>query len=332
VGIEEEKSQKSSIFYDFILTIFLEIFSILSYKMSNSSNSSNSGSEGNTKTSEPKPKKKQDSAKVHWCFVLNNYTEDNYTFIKNFFSSNSSNIWIIGKETGEEWWDDIEGHRHCISPAGTKHLQMYCAFKKKMRFTELKKILTSCHIQPCRGSKADNLRYCSKEGNFESNTRIPKPLKLYPPRDEWAKQVEKYALQEPDDRHVMFVSGEFCTGKTTLAKYLIGTYDFISGPLEGGLRHILSVVSDNQDVETWIMNLTGKESFSISDGDNTNLWDILEKIKDGLFMSHFGTKGTKPVNFNSPNIIIFSNCSESDITFSAEQHNFHKGRLLFTNI
>ena len=277
----------------------------------NSSNSSTDCFEGNTKTS------KQESAKTHWCLTLNNWTEQEYVQIKSFFSSNSSNVWIIGKEIGDN---------------GTPHLQMYCAFNPKVRFTAIKKVCDRLHVEKMISTKAKNLAYCAKDGDYETNTRIPKPLKLHPPRDEWAKQVEKYALQEPDDRHVMFVSGDFCTGKTTLAKYLIGTYDFVSGPLEGGLRHILSVVSDNQDIETWIMNLTGKESISISDGEDTNLWNILEKIKDGLFMSHFGTKGTKPVNFNSPNIIVFSNCSESDITFSAEQHNFHKERLLFTNI
>ena len=276
----------------------MEIFSILSYKMSNSSNSSTNVLGGNTKPP------KQESAKSNWCLTLNNWTDQEYGEIKELFSSNSSNIWIIGKEIGEN---------------GTPHLQMFCFFASKIRFTAIKKVNDRLHVEKMISTRVKNLIYCAKDGDYETNTRIPKPLKLLPPRDEWAKQVEKYALQEPNDRDIMFVNGEFCTGKTQLAKYLIGTYDFISGPLGGGLRHILCVVAESPHVETWIMNLTGEESGNLMDGKPTNLWTVLEKIKDGLFMSHFGTKGTHPVNFNSPNIIVFSNCTESDIRSSCAE-------------
>lgn len=277
----------------------------------NSSNSSKAVLEGNTIPP------KQQPAKSNWCLTLNNYSDGEYDSLKSFFSSNSSNIWIIGKEVGEN---------------GTPHLQCFCSFKPKIRFTAIKKINDRLHIEPCKGTKSDNLKYCSKEGDYESNTRIPKPLKLIKELWTWQLEVEKYALSEPDDRSVLFVSGEFSSGKTQLAKYLVNTYDFISGPLEGGLRHILSVVADDKEKETWIINLTGKESNSLSSGDSIDLWTSLEKIKDGFFMSHFGTKGTFPVSFNSPNIIVFSNCSQEELESSAEFHNFHKERCKFINI
>lgn len=285
---------------------------MLKYKMSsNSSNSSKQG--GNTKP----PAKKQDSPKNNWCMTLNNFSTEEYNSLKSFFSSNSSNIWIIGKEKGE---------------SGTPHLQMYCQFKDKLRFTGIKKICDRLHIEPSRGSKKQNLLYCSKEGDFETNTRIPKPLKLISQLWPFQEKVENYVLTEPDDRHVMLVSGKFATGKTQLAKYLVAKYDWICGPLEGNKSHILSTVYKNQDAECFIIYLTGKESSAISmDWEcktSENLFDCLEKIKDGFFMSHFGVKATEPVNMNSPHVIIFSNLSLADFSGAAEYNGFDKNRIL----
>ena len=206
---------------------------------SNSSNSSKGG--GNTN---PHPKK-QDSAKSNWSMTLNNYSDEEYDSLKIFFSSNSSNIWIIGKEVGE---------------SETPHLQMFCSFKDKIRFTAIKKVCDRLHIEPSRGNKKQNLIYCSKEGNFESNTRIPKPLKLI--TDLWPcqKKIEDYILTEPDDRHILLVSGKFNSGKTQIAKYLTAKYDWVVGPLEGKKSHILSNVFMNQDAECFIIYLTGVES------------------------------------------------------------------------
>lgn len=277
----------------------------------NSSNSSIGG--GNTMP----PPKKQDSPKTNWCLTLNNYSEEEYSKIHSFFSSNSSNIWIIGKEVGEN---------------GTPHLQCFCAFKVKIRFTAIKKVCDRLHIEPCRGSKKQNLIYCSKEGDFLSNTRIPKPLKLI--TDLWPcqKKVEEYILQEPDDRHVLLVSGKFETGKTQIAKYLCAKYDWVVGPLEGKKSHILSNVYHNQDAECFILYLTGVESSKIRDdwecADSIQLFDCLEKIKDGFFMSHFGVKATGSVIMNSPHIVIFSNLSLADFQGAAEYNGFDKQRII----
>ena len=123
-----------------------------------SSNSSNSSTEGGN----TKPPPKQAAAKKRYCFTLNNYTEDEYNDLISFFSSNSSNKYIIGKERGE--LND------------TPHLQMYCQFSKKIRFTALKKINDRLHIEPCRGTHAQNMLYCAKEGDFISNIYVPRPL------------------------------------------------------------------------------------------------------------------------------------------------------------
>lgn len=297
----------------------------------NSSNSSIGG--GNTMP----PPKKQDSPKTNWCLTLNNYSVEEYNSLKSFFSSNSSNIWIIGKEVGE---------------SGTPHLQCFCAFKIKIRFTALKKVCDRLHLEPSRGTKKQNLFYCSKGEQthqeweqlkesgpnwgkgaiFESNTRIPKPLKLITDLWPYQKKVEEYILTEPDDRHILLVSGKFSTGKTQIAKYLTAKYNWVVGPLEGKKSHILSNVYHNQDAECFILYLTGVESTKIRDdwecADSIQLFDCLEKIKDGFFMSHFGVKATGSVIMNSPHIVIFSNLSLVDFQGAAEYNGFDKQRII----
>ena len=283
------------------------------------------------------PPSKQDSAKCNWCITLNNYSDDEYSSLKYFFSSNSSNIWIIGKEIGE---------------SGTPHLQIFCYFKDKVRFTAIKKICSRLHCEVSRGTRKQNLFYCAKgkqskeewnqmketgpnwgkDAIYETNTKLPKPLKLISNLYPWQKKVEDYVLTEPDDRHILMVSGKYNTGKTQIAKYLCAKYNWICGPLEGNKNHILSIVYKNQEAECFIMYLTGVESSKISDdwecADSVQLFDCLEKIKDGFFMSHFGVNATGSVNMNSPHIIIFSNMAIADFQGAADYNGFDKQRII----
>lgn len=88
-----------------------------------------------------------------WCFTVNNpqlpkedwmaHLQDHCKFI------------IIGDEVGEE---------------GTPHLQGYFELKKKQRFRQVKSLLNDLdesnpHIEGCKGSRKNNVAYCSKEGN-----------------------------------------------------------------------------------------------------------------------------------------------------------------------
>ena len=115
-------------------------------------------------------------------------------------------------------------------------------------------------------------------------------------------EVLELLKQEPNSRDIIWVYGHYQTGKTQLCKYL--TYHKIAfGPLEGNKRHILSVVGQHQNEEAFIIYLTADESIN----QTSEFFTTLEKVKDGYFMSHFGTDGTYPVNMNSPHILICAN-------------------------
>jgi len=78
----------------------------------------------------------------NWCFTLNNYTSNNYDDILNI----KNKYLIVGKEIGE---------------CGTPHLQGFCQFKNPL----IKPPLPG-HYEPCKGTPAQNIAYCSKEGKF----------------------------------------------------------------------------------------------------------------------------------------------------------------------
>ena len=95
-----------------------------------SSNSSNSSKKnlGNTEpNSKPTEDKKQCSAKKMWLITINNWTEDEWKTMLDWFSSNSSILYSVGKEIGEE----------CKTP----HIHIFVKLPVKIRFTALKKIL-----------------------------------------------------------------------------------------------------------------------------------------------------------------------------------------------
>lgn len=85
-----------------------------------------------------------------WCFTLNNYTEEEYTVLKNTMESLCI-YGIIGKEVGEN---------------GTPHLQGYFNFVRKVRLNQMKAIQPRAHFERSKGSDLENKMYCSKEKNF----------------------------------------------------------------------------------------------------------------------------------------------------------------------
>nr|WAE43169.1 MAG: replication associated protein [Cressdnaviricota sp.] len=80
------------------------------------------------------------------CFTLNNYTEEELLTIRNI----ECGFMIFGEEVGEN---------------GTPHLQGYIEFDKSKRHETIKRLCPRMHFEATKGSAAQNITYCSKEGN-----------------------------------------------------------------------------------------------------------------------------------------------------------------------
>lgn len=247
-------------------------------------NSSNSSGGGNTKTPP-----NQSAAKKRWCLTLNNWTQKEYDDLIYFLSSNSSNKCIIGKEGDEK----------------TPHLQIYINLNEKIRFTALKKINKRLHIEGCRGTEMENIKYCSKEGNFWThNLKVPKPINclmrenFYPFQESIVKKLEK----EPNDREILWCVGNKNIGKTKLLKYICMKMDGSVLPISE--KHALSQVhSTHEFTDIYCFNLTADQSEYQTHG----FYSVMEAIKDELFASSFGVETNGMCMLATKHIIVVAN-------------------------
>lgn len=86
----------------------------------------------------------------HWCFTLNNYTQEECGRIEQWCRDHTSYA-IIGREIGE---------------SGTPHLQAYFELRKRSRLEQVRRlgsgVLDRCHFIESRGNARSNIEYCSK--------------------------------------------------------------------------------------------------------------------------------------------------------------------------
>lgn len=233
--------------------------------------------EGNTKTSTIK----RVIPCIKWCFTLNNYTDKEYDYLKTELETLETK-YIIGKEVGEN---------------GTPHLQGYVNFIKKVR--PLEKIKNKrIHWEKCKGSEEANIKYCSKDGNYITNLKIKKPLKILKEEQlfEWQKEIINIIKEEPDDRLIYWFWEEIgCAGKTTFAKYLAHKYGAV--PVEGKKNDILYCAAEfESDIYVFDFERTMEEYIS---------YGAMEKIKNGFYMC--SKYESKPIIRNPPHIICFAN-------------------------
>ncbi len=91
-----------------------------------------------------------------WCFTLNNWIEEEKSQILNNFKDET---YILGFEVGEK---------------GTPHIQGYVRFKNQKEFKVVKNLIGDrAHIEPARGSDKENIKYCSKDGDFKNTFPMP---------------------------------------------------------------------------------------------------------------------------------------------------------------
>lgn len=92
----------------------------------------------------------------NYVFTLNNYNESDETIL----SLIECKYMLYGRE---------------VAPtSGTKHLQGFIVFSNAKSLSAVRRILRGCHIEIARGSAAQCIAYCKKEGDFVERGEIPR--------------------------------------------------------------------------------------------------------------------------------------------------------------
>ncbi len=234
---------------------------------------------GNTK---PHPTK-QISPSKRWCFTFNNYEPSDVSSIISTFSQ-MCEVAIIGKEVGEQ---------------GTRHLQGYCEFKKKLRPKNM--FNNKIHWEKAKGSRTDNYAYCSKGDDIAYCLGFPKPVQVIEALYPWQKKLENLIKSEPDDRTVYWCwepNGNI--GKSAFIKYCFVKYAvaFCCG---GKYADIINLIfNTDMDKCRCVMfdiprcHIGAKISYT-----------AIESIKNGLVFNSKYETGAKA--FNSPHVFVFAN-------------------------
>ena len=229
---------------------------------------------------------RQISPAKKWCFTLNNPTEIEMKYLD-----------PILQETC-----NVAFYSHEVGDSGTPHLQGYLEFKTKKRPMSIFKDWRF-HWEKAKGSKQENITYCSKDNELLFTKGLPRIPRVYSYIDLFPeqRQIVDNLKTIPDERSIYFCVADYGKGKTSLARHIV--YHLNAVILPTTKRHALSVVRNNTDCGIFIFDLTADESC----GPETEFFETLESIKNGLFCSGFGTKGTGPVIMDFPHIVVFTN-------------------------
>lgn len=244
------------------------------------------------------------NASKQWCFTWNNYIGSNIDDFEETLSKLGK--YVIGFERGKK--------------NDTPHIQGYINFYKKSRPMECIKI-KEIHWEKCKGSEDENIKYCTKEGNFRTNMKIKKPIK--DPMEnlvfkEWQKDIELLLLQEPDDRKIYwFWSNAGAVGKSCYTKHLCLKKDALMVTGKGhDIKFIIAKALEERDIEIIIFDIPRVNEGHIS-------YSALEEIKNGNICS--GKYEGINVIFNSPHVLCFAN-------FPPEEKLLSQDRWIIRNI
>lgn len=222
----------------------------------------------------------------------NNYTEENYEFLKNWLQNNCEDF-VMQREIGTN---------------GTPHIQFCMKFKNARRFSALKKEFEKVHFEKSKNFNATK-NYCQKKDTAidvcdKKKTRTVKdPLAnkiLY----DWQLKLIELINTEPDDRTITWIYDENGNmGKTTLAKHLCLKYPnqalYISGK-SADIKYGVTKFLENEKNELRICLFDFVRS-----NENYFSFEAIESIKNGIF---YNTKyESTMVLYNPPHVICFSN-------------------------
>lgn len=235
---------------------------------------------------------KRISASKKWCFTLNNYEEDEWLQILEVLKEKGK--FIMGKEVGEQ---------------GTPHIQGYVEFHKKCRPLECIKN-KRIHWEKAKGNQEQNLKYCSKDGIYESNFEIEFDPMHNIELKQWQQDILDICNRQEINRKIHWYWEDIGgVGKTSLAHHICLKYNAIY------------VSGKSADIKCAIAQSRRKPNIVIFDCPRTQegyvSYEALESIKNGIFFN--GKYESGMVMMRPPIVIVFAN-------FKPEEHKLSRDR------
>lgn len=244
-----------------------------------------------------------------WCFTINNYDEEDIDTLSHTFSEKGWK-YIIGREVGEN---------------GTPHLQGFLETKSAIRFKTIKKLMPRAHIEKTKGTINDNIKYCSKDGDFVSNIEYEYTAEeLYNNEmkeqynnvvwKDWQQNVINLINEKPDKRSVIWIwEKEGNVGKSFLVQYLDWKYDAIIA--NGKQSDVFNQYKEYIEVKK------KQPKIALIDvprsHENYICYSTFEKIKDGLFYS--GKYEGGKLRVVKHHLIIFANFAPKTELLSSDR-------------
>ena len=108
---------------------------------------------------------KSDTKSRKYQLTFNNPLEYGYTHesINNIMKNFNYSYYCLCDEIGLE--------------ESTQHTHLYFVCENAVRFSKVKKLFASAHIEPAKGSSQDNRNYIRKEGKYQNEVMILKDYK-----------------------------------------------------------------------------------------------------------------------------------------------------------
>lgn len=229
-----------------------------------------------------------------WCFTLNNWTDEERSQIISKIE-NLNGKYVIGKEIGEL--------------CGTPHLQGYILFKNQIEWNALVKWNSRWHLEKARHKKDNNLKYCSKDGDFVTNFPLPRRQRLLNKYNDviwkdWQQEIIRIIETKADARTINWVyDGPGNRGKSFLAKYLCLRYDAIissgkSADIFNQIKVWLDSHEEDQDPTLVLLDCPRYSVEYINYG-------AIEQVKNGMIYSGKYEGGC--CYFDNPHVFVFAN-------------------------
>lgn len=223
-----------------------------------------------------------------WCFTA---FESEMETLETKVTSDPNILYGFGRET--------------CPTTGKVHLQGFINSKTKIRPVEYFKTKTT-HWEKMKGSINENIKYCSKEGNYKTNTEPEKEFEVDDPMEgltlhNWQIEIRTLLSTKPDPRKIyVYIDHQGGGGKSTFAKHLVLTMGAISvsGKSADVKCAIAEMIKMKKEIKTVIWDLPRCV------GDMVN-YQSIEEVKNGMFFS--GKYESGMVLYNIPHIIIFTN-------------------------